>query len=137
MIVAAGTSACPNGLFYCWNKGHKPRILNASFVDDGICGESDVAPDCGRLLYYPPPILVLSPLWADELSTVWPHSAAKTSNSLEQVSAKKVHKQSLLLESCLHTILRTVLNGVLYLTCCIECVQSPACPNIQNVWLWG
>lgn len=36
--VFAGTSACSNGRFYCRNRGHQPLIINASFVDDGICG---------------------------------------------------------------------------------------------------
>ena len=35
----AGTSACSNGQFYCRNRGHQPLLLNASFVDDGICGK--------------------------------------------------------------------------------------------------
>jgi protein kinase C substrate 80K-H len=33
----AGSSACPLGRFYCRNAGHAPRILGASFVDDGVC----------------------------------------------------------------------------------------------------
>lgn len=32
-----GTSACPNGMFYCVNKGHKPLDLLSSRVNDGIC----------------------------------------------------------------------------------------------------
>eukprot|EP00884_Botryococcus_braunii_P012329 jgi/Botrbrau1/21097/Bobra.0846s0001.2 len=32
-----GTPACPNGVFYCNNRGHVPQLLNASAVDDGIC----------------------------------------------------------------------------------------------------
>lgn len=36
----AGTSACSNGRFYCRNRGHQPLVLNSSFVDDGICGET-------------------------------------------------------------------------------------------------
>lgn len=32
-----GTSACPNGHFYCSNKGFKPSLLPASRVNDGIC----------------------------------------------------------------------------------------------------
>ena len=32
-----GTSACPNGMFYCINKGHKPLELLSSRVNDGIC----------------------------------------------------------------------------------------------------
>lgn len=32
-----GTSACPNGVFYCANLGSVPKLLNASAVDDGVC----------------------------------------------------------------------------------------------------
>jgi len=32
-----GTSACPNGRFYCRNSGHMAQILLSSRVDDGIC----------------------------------------------------------------------------------------------------
>lgn len=35
----AGTSACPNGVFFCRNRGHEPKLLATSFVDDGICGK--------------------------------------------------------------------------------------------------
>lgn len=44
LVVAlpAGTSACPNGVFYCRNKGHEPRLLATSFVDDGVCGEQQL-----------------------------------------------------------------------------------------------
>ncbi len=38
-FLSAGTSACPAGAFYCRNRGHEPKLLSASFVDDGICGE--------------------------------------------------------------------------------------------------
>ena len=34
----AGTSACAKGKFYCANVGHEPLRLNASMVDDGVCG---------------------------------------------------------------------------------------------------
>ncbi|KAG8371778.1 hypothetical protein BUALT_Bualt13G0123600 [Buddleja alternifolia] len=32
-----GTSACPNGKFYCKNAGHAPLFLYSSRVNDGIC----------------------------------------------------------------------------------------------------
>ncbi|XP_057781151.1 LOW QUALITY PROTEIN: glucosidase 2 subunit beta [Salvia miltiorrhiza] len=32
-----GTSACPNGKFYCKNAGHAPVVLYSSRVNDGIC----------------------------------------------------------------------------------------------------
>ncbi|XP_044977062.1 glucosidase 2 subunit beta [Hordeum vulgare subsp. vulgare] len=32
-----GTSACPEGKFYCINIGDHPRILFSSFVNDNIC----------------------------------------------------------------------------------------------------
>ncbi|XP_051142632.1 glucosidase 2 subunit beta [Andrographis paniculata] len=32
-----GTSACPNGRFYCKNAGHIPVIIYSSRVNDGIC----------------------------------------------------------------------------------------------------
>ncbi|CAI9108200.1 OLC1v1007751C1 [Oldenlandia corymbosa var. corymbosa] len=32
-----GTSACPNGKFYCRNPGHIPVYLHSSRVNDGIC----------------------------------------------------------------------------------------------------
>ncbi|KAH9612959.1 hypothetical protein KSS87_016716 [Heliosperma pusillum] len=32
-----GTSACPNGRFYCRNAGHMPIVLFSSRVNDGIC----------------------------------------------------------------------------------------------------
>lgn len=32
-----GTSACPNGKFYCKNKGHTPLLIFSSRVNDGIC----------------------------------------------------------------------------------------------------
>ncbi len=34
-----GSSACIGGTFYCRNRGHQPRVLYASFADDGICGD--------------------------------------------------------------------------------------------------
>ena len=43
----AGTSACANGVFYCRNRGHEPLRVNASMVDDGICGElTHILPTC-------------------------------------------------------------------------------------------
>ncbi|KAM7486439.1 hypothetical protein LguiA_002448 [Lonicera macranthoides] len=32
-----GTSACPNGKFYCRNAGHTPLFVHSSRVNDGIC----------------------------------------------------------------------------------------------------
>ncbi|KAF3612653.1 Glucosidase 2 subunit beta [Capsicum annuum] len=32
-----GTSACPNGKFYCKNAGHVPQFIYSSRVNDGIC----------------------------------------------------------------------------------------------------
>ena len=32
-----GTSACPNSLFYCANKGHKSSEVFSSMVNDGVC----------------------------------------------------------------------------------------------------
>ncbi|CAH8301415.1 unnamed protein product [Eruca vesicaria subsp. sativa] len=34
-----GTSACPNGKFYCRNAGHSPLVLFSSRVNDGICAD--------------------------------------------------------------------------------------------------
>lgn len=36
---SAGTSACPNGKFYCRNAGHAPLFMFSSRVNDGICGK--------------------------------------------------------------------------------------------------
>ncbi|KAG0166326.1 hypothetical protein DFQ28_001547 [Apophysomyces sp. BC1034] len=35
-----GTSACPNGQFYCENKGHIPAYIKSYAVNDGICDEA-------------------------------------------------------------------------------------------------
>ncbi|ORZ17954.1 glucosidase II beta subunit-like-domain-containing protein [Absidia repens] len=34
-----GTSACPNGYFYCENKGHLPAYIKTWSVNDGVCDE--------------------------------------------------------------------------------------------------
>lgn len=39
MVGFAGTSACPNGRFYCKNAGHVPLFLYSSRVNDGLCGK--------------------------------------------------------------------------------------------------
>jgi hypothetical protein len=33
-----GTSACPNGVFYCPNEGHVGASIRSSSVNDGLCG---------------------------------------------------------------------------------------------------
>nr|CAH0098543.1 unnamed protein product [Daphnia galeata] len=38
-----GTSACPNGSFYCRNLGHEAMIVPSSRVNDGICDCCDAA----------------------------------------------------------------------------------------------
>ncbi|KAJ8658183.1 hypothetical protein O0I10_006190 [Lichtheimia ornata] len=35
-----GTSACPNSMFYCENKGHIPAYIKSWAVDDGVCDEA-------------------------------------------------------------------------------------------------
>lgn len=54
-----GTSACPNGYFYCANEGYKPGIVPSSRVNDAICdccdgsdeyaGRTQCSNDCLRL----------------------------------------------------------------------------------------
>lgn len=39
IFCAAGTSACPNGKFYCKNLGSDPQVVYSSRVNDGICGQ--------------------------------------------------------------------------------------------------
>ncbi len=36
-----GTSACPNGKFYCENKGHVPGYIKSFKVNDGVCDYSE------------------------------------------------------------------------------------------------
>jgi protein kinase C substrate 80K-H len=33
-----GTSACPNGRFFCENKGYIGSFIPSHFVGDGVCG---------------------------------------------------------------------------------------------------
>lgn len=33
-----GTSACPNGKFFCENKGHIGTLIPSHFVGDSVCG---------------------------------------------------------------------------------------------------
>ncbi|XP_010032841.2 LOW QUALITY PROTEIN: glucosidase 2 subunit beta [Eucalyptus grandis] len=42
-----GTSACPNGKFYCRNAGHVPVIIFSSRVNDGICDCCDGSDEYG------------------------------------------------------------------------------------------
>ena len=48
--LAAGTSACPTGRFFCRNRGHQALLLNASVVDDGICGRRSLLCRPGHIL---------------------------------------------------------------------------------------
>lgn len=38
-----GTSACPNGSFYCSNIGHKSTTIPSSWVNDGVCDCCDAS----------------------------------------------------------------------------------------------
>nr|GMD21579.1 glucosidase 2 subunit beta isoform X1 [Ipomoea batatas] len=42
-----GTSACPNGKFYCRNAGHTPLLIYSSMVNDGICDCCDGSDEYG------------------------------------------------------------------------------------------
>lgn len=42
-----GTSACPNGKFYCRNAGHTPLLIYSSRVNDGICDCCDGSDEYG------------------------------------------------------------------------------------------
>ena len=33
-----GTSACPNGRFFCENKGYVGTLIPSHYVGDGVCG---------------------------------------------------------------------------------------------------
>jgi len=37
-LYATGTSACPNGVFYCRNIGFEGKLIPSSRVNDGVCG---------------------------------------------------------------------------------------------------
>lgn len=37
-----GTSACPNGRFFCENKGHTGMVIPSHLVNDGVCGKITV-----------------------------------------------------------------------------------------------
>ncbi|KAI7903569.1 glucosidase II beta subunit-like-domain-containing protein [Cokeromyces recurvatus] len=50
-----GTSACPNGYFYCQNVGHIPSYIKSSSVNDGVCDEAccDGSDENGDLITCP------------------------------------------------------------------------------------
>ncbi|KQK09755.1 hypothetical protein BRADI_2g50030v3 [Brachypodium distachyon] len=48
-----GTSACPEGKFYCRNMGDTPRIVSSSFVNDKICDCCDGSDEYGSGTHCP------------------------------------------------------------------------------------